>query len=321
MMRICRRPDCAVHDDLPCEMGMHDFKSCPHFQQGSVHPGDSKNVMPVASADSTDEDANQRLPWTGRALGLADLPLASSRGTARLVGLIGPFNAGKTGLLTAIFAHFARTGSVSRFEFAGSFTLHGWHLLRSYTTWPSPHAGMFPPHTPDNELRVPSLLHLAFRSDTGRLRDMLFSDAPGEWFTRWVKNQDAPEAQGARWIVENATHFVFVVDRAGLASEDVGRVRQNTLALARVLSEHRRGRPIIAAWTKSDAGHDEVVEAPIRQRLAELFGDHASFNVHVEDPKCLEVLQLLLESEATSRAKEVRSMYRSPFRAYGSVEK
>jgi hypothetical protein len=297
---ICTRQDCDVASGMPCEMGTRDFRSCPHFQARTEPTSGTES-----STETPDDGSGLRLPWTGRSLGLADMTLASSRGPARLVGLIGPFNAGKTGLLTAIFAHFASEGVVDGYNFAGSFTLQGWSQLKDHTTWPSPHGGMFPPHTPDTGQRSPSLLHLAFRRGGEMVRDLLFTDAPGEWFTRWLSNEAADNAAGARWIAENATHFVFVVDREGLAGANVGRIRNATLALARRLSESLRGRPVIAVWTKSDVRCDEDVEAPVRARLTELFGEHYSLNLHVKDPACVNLLGALLQQ--TPRATHLRT--------------
>lgn len=288
MKGTCNRSDCAIKQDLPCEMGHPREADCPHFQSAA-----SDAAEPTGSAPA-DDATGLRLPWTGRGLGLSDMALASARSPAQLVGLIGPYNAGKTALLTAMFTHFSQTALVDGYAFAGSFTLHGWSRLKRYTTWPDAHGPMFPPHTPDSSERVPSLLHLAFRCGHGLIRDLLFTDAPGEWFTRWVRNQASEEAKGARWIAEHANRFLFVVDREGLAGADVGLVRQNTLSLARLLSEQRRGRPIAAVWTKSDRQCDDAIEAPIRARLVELFGDHPSFNVDVADAECLRVLALLL---------------------------
>jgi hypothetical protein len=271
-------------------MGTRDFKTCPHFQAGAQPAAGSESAV-----ETPDDGSGLRLPWTGRGLGLADMTLASSRGPACLVGLIGPFNSGKTGLLTSIFAHFATTGVVASYSFAGSFTLLGWSQLKDHTTWPSPNGGMFPPHTPDTGQRTPSLLHLAFRRGGETVRDLLFTDAPGEWFTRWVSNEAAENSAGARWIADNATHFVFIVDREGLAGPEVGRIRNTTLALARRLSENLRGRPVIAVWTKSDGQCDEEVEAPVRARLNELFGEHPTLNLHVQDPACVNLLEVLLQ--------------------------
>lgn len=311
MSGTCGRADCDVIAGLPCEMGVRDFRQCQHYRAGAESVAATNS-----SIEPVDDGSGLRLPWTGRALGLADMTLASARGPARLVGVIGPFNAGKTGLLTAVYAHFAQQGGVGNYDFAGSFSLQGWNQLRDHTTWPSTIGGIFPPHTPDSGQRTPSLLHLAFRQGGGTVRDLLFTDAPGEWFTRWLTSEAAENAQGARWIAKNATHFVYVVDRAGLAGEDVGRIRHNTLALARRLSEHRRGRPVIAVWTKSDERCDEEIESPIRARLREYFGNHLSLNLHVEDQKCVNLLELLLQDAPTSQRAKSELLPASAFLAY-----
>ena len=277
---------------MPCEMGHPNLLDCPNFRatqtatEASVH------------TQLTEDISSTRLPWTGRALGLNDIVLASARSSANLVGVVGPFNAGKTGLLTALFSHLANSGSVEEFGFAGSFTLHGWQQLRKHTVWPSQTGPSFPPHTPDSGDRVPGLLHLAFRRGSEPIRDFLFTDAPGEWFTRWVSNQGADDAKGARWIADSATQLVFVVDRASLAGEDVGKSRHEILALARVVAEQRRNRPIIIAWTKSDLDIDTDAEAPVRERLREFFGDHRSLNLSVRDPQCMALLAHVLSYSA-----------------------
>jgi hypothetical protein len=126
------------------------------------------------------------------------------------------------------------------------------------------------------------------------VQDLLFTDAPGEWFTRWVRNQSAENAIGARWIAEHATHFLFFVDRAELAGSNVGKARQDTLALARLLAENKRNRPIMAIWSKSDGQCNETVERPIREKLDQFFGVHKSRNLHAANPACLEVIADLL---------------------------
>lgn len=147
----CSKPDCAVKHDLPCEMGHADPKQCSHYSTQAQESA-------VPATDSVPDDGSgQRLPWTGRALGVNDMMLASSRSPSHLVGLVGPFNAGKTGFLTAMFTHFAKKGSVGDSLFAGSYTLQGWTRLKQYTVWPSVHDPSFPPHTPDTGERVPSL--------------------------------------------------------------------------------------------------------------------------------------------------------------------
>jgi hypothetical protein len=311
MSESCKRADCDIAHDMPCEMGVRDHRQCQYYSGGAEA---TTAVKPTP--ESADDGSGFRMPWTGRGLGLADLTLASSRGPACLVGLIGPFNAGKTSLLTSIYLHFAQTGLVGSHGFAGSFTLPAWNQLKDHTQWPSTNGGMFPPHTHDSGQRTPSLLHLAFRRQSEIVRDVLFTDAPGEWFTRWLSNETAANAEGARWIADNATHFIYVVDRAGLASPQVGFVRHNTLALARRLSEHRLGRPVIAVWTKSDDRCDEEVETGVRQRLIELFGVHPSINLHVNDPECVKLLEMVLQTPPNLERPKVVFSPASAFLAY-----
>jgi hypothetical protein len=292
MIGKCTQAACGVKDGLSCEQGHARLTECPYFEQS-----DQQEVV-TDSALVNEDHAGQRLPWTGRALGLSDLILASARSATDLVGLVGPFNAGKTAFLTSLFVHFAQTGAVANFGFAGSLTLNAWFRLKHYTNWPANQGPTFPPHTPDSADRVPSLLHLAFREQSLPVRDLLFTDAPGEWFTRWIQNQSSENARGARWIAENASRFLFFVDRDALAGPLVGKVRQDTLSLARVLSEHRRGQPVITIWAKSDLKTAPDVEAPIRDKLQKFFGDHASFDLHVEDSACLKVLEILLKTPA-----------------------
>lgn len=284
----CSLEDCGIHQGLSCELGHTELPACPHFKPASGKVPESGGSL------TPDESPTQRLPWTGRALGLSDMMLVTSRSSASLIGLIGPFNAGKTSFLTALFTHFSKTGFVNGFSFAGSYTLGAWSQLRQYTEWPAQHGPSFPPHTPDTADRVPSLLHLALRNEGGTVRDLLFTDAPGEWFSRWILNRTSTDSEGAIWIAQHATHFLFFIDRAALSGSNVGKVRQDTLALARILAEHSNNRPIIVIWAKSDQPIAEDTERPIRAKLKELFGPHASIDVQVEDLTSLLVLEEIL---------------------------
>jgi hypothetical protein len=295
----CSLPDCGLKDGLACDLGHIDLAECPHFKAVS------NEVVDDNSGVLADDGSGQRLPWSGRALGMSDMMLVSARSVPHLAGLIGFFNAGKTSFLTSVFVHFAKSGIVNKHCFAGSYTLEGWERLKQPTEWPATNGPCFPPHTPDTAERVPSLLHLALREGVDFLEDVLFTDAPGEWFTQWVRNQLSDEARGARWIANHASHFLFFVDRAALAGPDVGKVRQNTLALARLLAEHKRDRPIDVIWAKSDLKPDEAVEKPVRAKLADFFGAHQSWNLHVQDSACLEVLAQILKRPIVTSAPSV----------------
>jgi hypothetical protein len=109
-----------------------------------------------------------------------------------------------------------------------------------------------------------------------------------------MQNQNSPDARGARWISDHATHFLFFVDREALAGPNSGKVRQDTQVLARILSEQRENRPLIVVWTKNDMPCPTDVVQTMADKLKKLFGEHSSFHVSSKESTCLEILKLIL---------------------------
>src|ERR1700720_4490603 len=128
----CSLPTCGLKDGLNCDLGHFRPGDCTHFKSVSPQPVD---VVGETSVEG--DESGQRLPWTGRAFGLNDIMLVSARAPVSLIGLIGPFNSGKTTFLTSLFAHFSETGLVGKHSFAGSYTIDAWSRLKSYTEWPA----------------------------------------------------------------------------------------------------------------------------------------------------------------------------------------
>ncbi len=189
-----------------------------------------------------------------------------------------------------MFSHLAVSGTVSEHKFAGSYSLGGWESLRQPATWPAQSGPTFPAHTADNGQRAPSLLHLSLRRGEETSKDLLFTDAPGEWYSRWVGKRSASDAKGARWIVEHSHRFILVADCAALGGPDVGIAREKLLSLARPLSEARSSREILVVWTKSDAQRSKETESVVAERLKGLFGPHDSLETNVHSVDCLAVL-------------------------------
>jgi len=317
MSHRCEKTDCWIESLHQCDQGIKDFTKCPHYQ----FIADSNGAGAAGPKKKPEPEDGTRLPWTGRALGTGDVSLVSARSPTTLVGLIGPYSSGKTTFLTSMFLHFAKTGEIKGQSFAGSISLQGWENLVAHTKWPEAKGPFFPPHTADNNERVPSLLHLAFRTQSESLNEILFTDAPGEWFSRWTANQDGTDSKGANWISEHATHFVFFIDREALAGEESGATQAQTLALARLLKERRRNRPVIVLWSKSDTSADEEVEKIIGARMHSFFGDHASFEASIKNKGCLSVLAEILrtdnlvaprQSRAAAPSQSAFLYYRSP---------
>jgi hypothetical protein len=244
-------------------MGEDERDLCPQWRaaQGSASAGPRVVGLETAEADAI--GTAWRPAWSGSAFGVADLELVAARRRPRLVALVGPHDAGKTTLLGATYLALTRSGRLGPDRFAGSYTLGGWEAVSHGMRWRPGVPPGFPPHTPSGAGRAPGLLHLALRQSEGGLVDLLVTDAPGEWFTRWASDRNAEEAQGAQWIARHADAFVLVLDSAALAGAARGEARARSALLAQRLGAEAGGRPVAAVWAKADVS----VPAGMRQSI------------------------------------------------------
>jgi len=258
MTRKCSNPRCFVHDGESCDEGNINHLECASWAAKS-------------SEDETSEVAtnnSSRVPWSGSALGLVDLTNLVPRGRSILVGVLGAQNSGKTTLLTANYLQLIKGKKVSNADFSGSRTLGAWESLAAHIRFEdSARNPSFPPHTPRGTGRVPGLLHLALRNQDEEFRDVLLADAPGEWFTRWSVKEDAPEAEGARWVVKHADAFIVMADCDRLCGSERGTTRRETRELIERLGNHVGSRPVVFVWAKSENNPPEKIESAIRQAL------------------------------------------------------
>jgi hypothetical protein len=202
-----------------------------------------------------------------------------------MIGILGPENAGKTSLLAAWYLLIGRGANIgNRHTFSGSFTLSGWEAVARSMQWTPGTPPEFPAHTSTRGVRGQGLLHLAFREDGNRLRDYLFTDAPGLWFQRWAINEQAPDAKGARWIVDNADAFILTADCAALAGDDKGSARAAIQLLARRLGANRRGRPVTLVWTKSDITVAESMKFSVRDAVSSQVPGFEEMTVSMQAP-------------------------------------
>lgn len=250
----CRNKYCFV-PDTPCHLGNLDLATCDNWQ-----PSKAKSSVP-----STD---GYRPPWSGLALGSADLSAVAGTGRPRVVALIGAANAGKTSALAAYFIGLRRGHTTGDLSFAGSFTLLGWDQIAHHAEFPPAGSRGFPPHTTSG--RSPALLHVRLASDTQRFYDVYFTDVPGEWFEEWAF--EANDAPGAQWIADRADLFVVLSDSDALSGPDRGLARSSYQALASRVSSVANEREVYPVRAKADLSVPDAISRALEQTDTEFFG-------------------------------------------------
>lgn len=261
MNRRCSNPRCFVDDGELCAEGKLHLAECPFWSADA----------PKTEAALSSTETSARVPWSGSALGLADLANLVPRGRSILVGVLGAHDAGKTTLLAGNYLQLLRGHALADARFAGSRTLGAWESLAAWTRFEdAARRPSFPPHTPRGTSRIPGLLHLALRGPKDEFRDVLLTDAPGEWFTRWAVWEDAPEAEGARWIVRHADAFLVLADCLRLCGRERGQTRDDIRQLLERLGNNVRDRPTVLVWAKADHQPPAVICGAIRDALKSL---------------------------------------------------
>jgi Double-GTPase 2 len=218
--KVCALATCLDPQGIGCNRGFDFLEDCPDWKKGQQPAADPGTIPvdPTTEVDSpsatSDTGRHLRLPWTGNSLGTLDLEIVTACNRTTLLGILGPYNSGKTTLLTLIYLLIQRGEQASMGQFAGSWSLIGWENLAANLRWvPGEGGPKFPPHTSRKAGRRPGMLHLALRDSSNIRRDFLLTDPPGEWFSTWAQKESAEGAEGARWVQQRADRFMFLVDR------------------------------------------------------------------------------------------------------------
>lgn len=241
-------------------MGEDDPKSCAFFKADQAK-----------TTSDTVKGFTPPLPWGGNVFGVADLSYLASIARPRLVGLVGPQNAGKTTFLATLYLLLNAGSKVPGFRFARSLTLGGWEAIASNLRFDGKNMPAFPAHTTMREGRVPGLLHLGFRAGDDSLNDVVVSDSPGEWFRRWAIDEMASDVLGARWVADKSDGFLIVLDSEALAGPNCGQTLNNYQQMLERLKKHARQRPVHIVWTKTDVDVPPDTKGRLESRLTALF--------------------------------------------------
>jgi hypothetical protein len=268
--RECPHADCYA-PDIGCALGNMELSKCPKWKGKAATGG--------APAEAKEEIL---LPWSADAMGLSDLNFVSGRMKPLTVGVAGPGSAGKTTLLASWYLLLGRGLLLEEdWSFGGSYSLMGWETVASSLTFTAGQQPTFPPHTTSRGARAPGLLHVALRMQDGRLKDVVFADSPGEWFQHWAIDENADNAEGARWVAKNADVFLLIADREALSGPKLGTARNAFQLLAKRIAACRQGRPVGLVWTKGDVRVNPDMEAAIRRAVQNDIPDASEFSVSV----------------------------------------
>jgi Double-GTPase 2 len=185
---VCSKDACTFAVTGTClEAIENPTEKCPNLRAISAQALPS--LSPSRPKSTTESDGIVRRFPTGLEIGLEDASRLMQGGYARLVGILGQANAGKTSLLASLYLNLAAR-ALPPHRFAGSLTLLGFeHRARHLRNWS--YGGLpeqIVDHTVLGDSRVPAFLHLSVHSKDYGTQQLLLPDLPGEWTSQLISN-------------------------------------------------------------------------------------------------------------------------------------
>lgn len=288
--------DCCF-PDTTCALGHKDRAACEHWVGESQPPVQDRDPAAGSARESPCD-----IPWNGYVMGTSDLAILGGRGRPAVVGLIGPPDSGKTSLLAYLYMWLLQHGTIASWSFAGSWTLGAWESVVQHSRWTSEPPPSFPPHT-SSAGRHPGILHLSLRSQaSGKLVDVLLTDAPGEWFSQWSRVPSSSASEGARWVIERADAILLLVDSGALSDDEklpVARRATRDL-MERVGAQISCRRAVV--WTKDDITVPGAVAKAIEAASGEFMPSAQTLRTTISSPRSIEGCFAWAIEAATSRA-------------------
>lgn len=244
----CPYPDCAFPEGGRCAREA-EFDDPLVKCESLIRTENPAPIVPVIVPEKplprqTVINADEVAPWRGRHLNLAEAEDIVRRSPARVISVLGPYNAGKTSLLASFFLQLANGHHGSfPYRFASSRTLYGFQdLVDRANKWSGQKDEQIVEHTPkDDGVSGGRFLHLGLRpanETDDRHIDVLLSDVTGEWIDKWTKLANE-ESKRRLAFVPRSNGFVIVADAEKLMSEDgmdmddsIGLLIRRTLSMA-----------------------------------------------------------------------------------------
>lgn len=251
---VCSKPDCTFAITGTCLESTDDpTHNCPHLK--TAEKSSPSAVEEDSGAGFEDAAESVREFSSSLELGLQDVARLMRSRYAKLVGVLGQVDAGKTCLFTSLYLQLTGRHLCPQYRFVVSDTLLGFEQrARHLRDWSQ---GGVPDQIVDRtqlgHSRSPSFLHLALQDAHGIRHDLLLPDLPGEWTTRLLSDASMAE----RFAFLSRSDIVVIVLEASKFAKP--RTRNNAIAdathlLARLSDDiHlQKSIPIVLAVTKCD---------------------------------------------------------------------
>lgn len=253
MTRKCTQETCFP-EETGCNVEGHEYiKDCKFYNKSDSDDG----------TESEEESNVLSFPWTGNAFGLSDLNFLTASSNPIVIGITGVASAGKTTFLATLYCLLRNGRHIGNYKFSGSLTLIGWENIAYYLSWKGDNDIQYPPHTSRNAGRVPGLLHIAVRNTAGVKKDLIFTDAPGEWFDNWRYDKNDPSSEGARWVNQNSDAILLFADSEMLSGSKRGTARNHIKSVSDRLKENIGDKPFGLIWSKSDVDISSTIKEQI----------------------------------------------------------
>lgn len=244
-MYKCTNSECGVAEGISCEKGYLNLSDCEYC----VKAEETDNPLIDDISNST-----YKVFWSGSHLGFKGLQKLSNVRRPLIIGIAGPAEAGKSTLLLTLYLQILSGKKLSFGDFWASYTLESWESLAKNSRFTSPLSTPdFPPRTPRGDARTPGFLHLSFRDENNVIRDLIFIDAPGEWFNQWAINPTS--AKGADWVITHSDLLIITSDSEKLSHSEAkirGSTRNDISSIFDRLKNYHYAKHIALLWTKAE---------------------------------------------------------------------
>lgn len=258
-LNVCNNEDCSFAADGKCVEG-YSLNECPHLQTIGIDDFDAVNEPEIVS-----KGPSVLVLDLGETLNRSQASLVQTRRVSRVIGIIGPNDAGKTSLLASIY-DLLQEGPVAGVGFAGSSTLVGFekvcHDARFSSRRSSPHTERT---TQGSEA---TFFHLDLQPTNGTILSLLISDRSGE---DYLAACDDLSTAAEFFEVRRADAIALLVNGEHLAdSEHRHEVTAITTQIVDALVEARslrKGSSLAVVLTK----HDSVLASPHSERVQQEF--------------------------------------------------